>query len=167
MTFDLVPRDARRSSWSGCASTPAATPRSWPSTTPGRVVGFGSLSPYKERPAYSPTVEDSVYVHRDRRGSGIGRLLLAELVRLAQTYGYHSMSRASSAATTRRSACTRPHGFELVGVEREVGRKLGRWLDVVLMQKMLVDLRMLIARTGSSSTRTPLGMVGPGGFEPP
>ena len=57
----------------------------------GAVVGFGSLSPWRPRPAYSPTVEDSVYVHHDRRGEGIGRLLLEELVRLAEAHGFHSI----------------------------------------------------------------------------
>jgi L-amino acid N-acyltransferase len=103
----------------------------------GVLMGFGSLSPYKERPAYFPTVEDSVYVHRERRGSGVGRKLLAELIRLAQTYGYHSVVARIVGGHDASISMHAAHGFELVGVEREVGRKLGRWLDVVLMQKML------------------------------
>jgi phosphinothricin acetyltransferase len=101
------------------------------------LVGFGSLSPYRSRPAYRPTVEDSVYVHRDHRGTGVGRVLLAELVRLAQTYGYHSMMARIVGGHDASIKLHAVHGFELVGVEREVGRKLGRWLDVVLMQRML------------------------------
>jgi phosphinothricin acetyltransferase len=100
-------------------------------------VGFGSLTPYKERPAYSPTVEDSVYVDRGRRGSGVGRVLLAELVRLAEQYGYHSVVARIVGGHDASINLHAAHGFELVGVEREVGRKLGKWLDVVVMQKML------------------------------
>src|SRR5712691_3086687 len=53
-----------------------------------KVLGFGSLSPFHPRPAYAPTVEDSVYVRRDRRGGGVGRALLEELVRLATAHGF-------------------------------------------------------------------------------
>lgn len=101
------------------------------------VVGFGSLSPYKDRPAYSTTVEDSVYVRRDRQGEGIGKLLLGELVAVATLHGFHSvMARIVGG----HDASIRLHavlGFEIVGTEREVGRKFGRWLDVVVMQRLL------------------------------
>ena len=103
------------------------------------VVGFGSLSPYKERPAYFTTVEDSVYVREDHRGTGVGRQLLAELVRLAQQYGYHSVIARIVGGHDASIALHRRCGFEIVGTEREVGRKLGRWLDVVVMQHMLRD----------------------------
>jgi phosphinothricin acetyltransferase len=103
----------------------------------GTVAGFGSLSAFKERAAYAPTVEDSVYVHRERRGAGIGRLLLEELVRLATAHGFHSvMARivgGHEASIALHQAC----GFTVVGTEREVGRKFGQWLDVVEMQKLL------------------------------
>ncbi len=103
----------------------------------GAVVGFGSLSPYRERPAYFTTVEDSVYVTGDQRGQGIGHLLLTELIALAATYGYHStiarIVGGHDASITLHRRC----GFDIVGTEREVGRKLGRWLDVTVMQRML------------------------------
>ncbi len=136
VTFDLVPRDLdAQLAWqvehSGGHPAVVAVDHS------GTLVGFGSLSPYRSRPAYRPTVEDSVYVHRDHRGTGVGRVLLAELVRLAQTYGYHSMMARIVGGHDASIKLHAVHGFELVGVEREVGRKLGRWLDVVLMQRML------------------------------
>jgi phosphinothricin acetyltransferase len=103
----------------------------------GAVAGFGSLSPYRSRPAYSTTVEDSVYVHHEHRGKGVGRLVLAELVRLAGVHGFHAvMARivgGHEASIALHTGC----GFELVGVEREVGRKFGKWLDVALMQRLL------------------------------
>ena len=103
----------------------------------GTVVGFGSLSPYRSRPAYSTTVEDSIYVHADQRGHGVGRLLLAELVRLGTAHGFHAMIGRivdkNEASIKLHVAC----GFMLVGIEREVGRKFGRWLDVAVMQRML------------------------------
>jgi len=101
------------------------------------VVGFASLTAYRPRPAYSTTVEDSIYVHRNVRGQGVGRLLLTELVVLARENGFHSVIGRivgdHDASIALHAAC----GFEPVGREREVGRKFNRWLDVVLMQKML------------------------------
>ena len=109
----------------------------WRDDGTGAACGFGSLSPYKERPAYATTVEDSVYVRRDQQGRGVGRLLLAELVGLATAHGFHSvMARivgGHDASIALHPAC----GFEIVGTEREVGRKFRRWLDVVVMQKLL------------------------------
>ena len=101
------------------------------------VVGFGSISPWRPRPAYAPSVEDSVYVHEDWRGRGVGRLLLDELVRLAGAHGFHSMFARIVGGHETSIALHARCGFEAAGVEREVGRKFGKWLDVVLMQRML------------------------------
>jgi L-amino acid N-acyltransferase len=136
VTFDLVPRTLdEQVDWIDAHS--GAHPAVVAADDAGEVVGFGSLSPFKERPAYSPTVEDSVYVCRDRRGQGIGRLLLDRLLHLAVDHGFHSvMARIvgnHEASIALHVACA----FELVGTEREVGRKFGRWLDVVEMQRML------------------------------
>lgn len=103
----------------------------------GRVAGFGSLSPYRSRPAYRTTVEDSIYVHSEARGQGVGRSVLIELGTLAQAHGFHAiMARivgGHEASIKLHEAC----GFELVGTERQVGRKFGRWLDVALMQRLI------------------------------
>ena len=103
----------------------------------GEIVGFGSLSPFRARPAYATTVEDSVYLREGHLGAGIGRRLLEELIRLAAAHGFHAViarvTGESEASIGLHAAC----GFELVGTEREVGRKFGRWLDVVEMQRML------------------------------
>ena len=103
----------------------------------GELCGFGSLSPYKERPAYSTTVEDSVYVHRDHQGLGVGRLLLGELVDLATTHGFHTVVARIVAGHTASIGLHSRLGFEVVGHEREVGRKFGKWLDVITMQRLL------------------------------
>lgn len=101
------------------------------------VLGFGVLSPYRDRPAYATTVEDSVYVDRHRRGQGVGRALLEELLRLAAAQGFHTVIARISGHN---DASIRLHercGFTVVGVEREVGRKHRQWLDVVELQRML------------------------------
>jgi L-amino acid N-acyltransferase len=101
------------------------------------IVGFGSLSPFRARPAYATTVENSVYLDPGYQRRGIGRMLLEELIRLAQAHGFHSViariTGDNDASITLHAAC----GFELVGTEREVGRKFGRWLDVVEMQRLV------------------------------
>jgi len=136
VTFDLVPRSLEdQREWlrarSGAHAVLVAVDGD------DDVVGFGSLSAYKDRAAYSTTVEDSVYVRRDRQGEGVGRLLLGELLAVATAHGFHAvMARIVGG----HDASIRLHaglGFEIVGTEREVGRKFGRWLDVVVMQRLL------------------------------
>ena len=135
-TLDLVPRDdAAQSRWmeehaGAYAAVVAVAPD-------GAVAGFASLSPYRTRPGYSTTVEDSVYVDAAHRGAGVGRLLLSELVRVAQASGFHAVMARITAPQEPSLALHRSCGFALVGIEREVGRKFGRWLDVALMQRLL------------------------------
>jgi phosphinothricin acetyltransferase len=136
VTFDLVPRtleDQRR--W--LASHTGAHAALVAEDDDGRVAGFGSLSPYRDRPAYRTTVEDSVYVRRDRHGTGVGRLLLAALVDAATASGFHAVIGRIVGGHEASIALHRGQGFEVIGTEREVGRKFGRWLDVVLMERLL------------------------------
>jgi L-amino acid N-acyltransferase len=101
------------------------------------VLGFGSLSVYRDRPAYATTVENSVYVEEGRRGSGVGRLLMEELINLATRHGFHTViariGEANEASINLHQAC----GFRMVGVEQEVGRKFNHWLDVAVLQRLL------------------------------
>lgn len=135
VTFDMVPRSLEEQrAWqterSGARAVIVAV-------TNGTVLGFGSLSPWRDRPAYATTVEDSVYVHREHQGEGIGRALLAELVATATAHGFHAcMARivgGHAASIALHAACD----FDVVGTEREVGRKFNQWLDVVVMERLL------------------------------
>jgi L-amino acid N-acyltransferase YncA len=136
-TFDLVPRTLEaQQEWladrSGAfAAIVGVEPQS------RQVVGFASLSPYKERAAYRTTVEDSIYVHRDFGGLGIGKTLLRHLIGVARESGFHTIIARIEASSTASRALHAACGFELVGIEREVGRKFHRWLDVAVMQRML------------------------------
>ena len=103
----------------------------------GTVLGFGSLSRFRDRAAYAPTVEDTVYVDPAHHGKGVGRALLEELVSLAEAHGFHSLIARIVGHNEASIGVHRACGFELVGTEREVGRKFGQWLDVVEMQRVL------------------------------
>lgn len=136
VTFDLVERTLEdQQAWlvarSGAHTTLVAVEGS------GSIAGFAALSPYRDRPAYRTTVEDSVYVSRDHQGQGVGRLLLSELVEAAAVSGFHAMMARIVGDHAASIALHRGQGFAIVGTEREVGRKFNHWLDVVVMQRLL------------------------------
>jgi L-amino acid N-acyltransferase YncA len=135
VTFDLVPRTLEEQrAWIEARDGSHAA---LVAELDGVIVGFGSLSPYRDRPAYAPTVEDSVYVDPDRQGAGVGKALLGGLVDTARDHGFHSLMARIVGGHDASIALHLGAGFAVVGTEREVGRKLGRWLDVVLLQRLL------------------------------
>lgn len=136
VTFDLVPRTLEsQQAWindrSGARFVLVAV------DDQDTVHGFAATSPYRDRAAYSTTVEDSVYIDEDSQGHGVGRLLLDSLVDTARAHGFHSMIARIVSGHEPSIALHSSCGFEIIGHEREVGRKFGRWLDVIIMQKLL------------------------------
>ncbi len=104
----------------------------------GSVVGFAGVSPHRTRPAYRTSVEDSIYLHTDAQGKGVGTALLSALLDAAGAAGYHAVfARCVSGGADASIALHKKLGFFEVGVEREVGRKFGRWHDVVVLQKLI------------------------------
>jgi phosphinothricin acetyltransferase len=104
----------------------------------GRVAGFAYASPYRSRPAYRFTLEDSIYVHPDFSRRGVGRALLEALVRRCEAIGCRNLvavigDSANAASIGLHSAL----GFREAGVLRSIGFKHGRWVDSVLMQRAL------------------------------
>ena len=136
VTFDITPRSlADQQLW--IAEHSGGHPANVAVGDDETLLGFASLSPFKPRAAYAPTVEDSVYVHRNARGRGVGEVLLREILRLGTDHGFHSAVARIVGGHEASIALHRNCGFEEIGCEREVGRKFGRWLDVVLMQRLL------------------------------
>jgi len=102
-----------------------------------RLLGFASYGPFRAFPAYKYTVEHSVYVHRDHRGCGIGRVLLHAIVDAADSAGFHAMVGAIDADNAGSIALHESLGFVRVGTLPQVGFKFGRWLDLALLQRTL------------------------------
>lgn len=103
----------------------------------GTVVGWASLNRFNPRPAYDLVADFSVYIERASRGTGVGRQLLDRLVDLARAHGYHKMVLAALALNRAGLALYTRSGFTRVGVYREHGQIDGRWVDVVIMEKLL------------------------------
>jgi phosphinothricin acetyltransferase len=103
----------------------------------GLVVGWGSLSKFRDRAAYSPSVEASVYIHHDFHRRGLGRLLLTDLIQRARAAGFHTLIGGASADQAASIALQEHLGFFRVACFKEVGYKFGQRLDVVFMQLML------------------------------
>ena len=137
-TFDLVPRtiEAQRE-WiatrSGAFTVIVAEDAS------AGVVGFAALSTYRDRAGYRTTVENSVYVSREHRCRGVGRMLLSALLDSARSSGFHTVIARVESQSFGSLALHRSLGFVEVGIERQVGRKFGRWLDSVIMQNFLSE----------------------------
>ena len=105
----------------------------------GDVVGYAYASSYRSRPAYSHTVENSVYVARDKHRQGFGRSLLAELIHQCRDLGKRQMIAIIGDSRHDASICLHENaGFRHVGTLEQVGWKLDRWIDSVVMQRSLV-----------------------------
>ena len=104
----------------------------------GAVAGYAYAGPYRARPAYRFSVENSIYIAPDMHRRGIGRVLLERLIAECETRGYRLMIAViGDSAQTPSIALHRAAGFALVGALEGVGYKFDRWLDTVLMQRPL------------------------------
>ena len=107
----------------------------------GTLSGYAYCGPYRARPAYRHTVENSVYVAHDMHRRGVGRVLLAALIEASAATGFRQMI-AVIGDSPKQAASISLHeaaGFRHVGILQDVGFKHGRWLDSVLMQRELGD----------------------------
>jgi L-amino acid N-acyltransferase YncA len=106
----------------------------------GRVLGFAYCQWFKPRPAYRFSAEDSIYLHPDAAGKGLGRLLLARLADEAQACGIRKLIAViGDSANAGSIGVHRTLGFTPAGQFKSCGWKFGRWLDIVLMEKSLGD----------------------------
>jgi phosphinothricin acetyltransferase len=103
----------------------------------GEVVAWGSLNPFNPRAAYDHVVDFSIYVERASRGHGVGDMLIGALESRANALGYHKMVLAAFPTNAASMRLNQRHHFTTVGVYHEQGRLDGKWVDVILMEKIL------------------------------
>jgi len=103
----------------------------------GSLAGFASWGAFRAFPAYKYTVEHSVYVHRDHRRRGLGKLLIGELIQRARSANVHVMVGCIDAANAASIDLHRRLGFVHCGTFEQVGFKFGKWLDAAFYQLKL------------------------------
>ena len=104
----------------------------------GEVAGYAYAGPYRARPGYRFTCENSIYIRRGLEGRGIGKALLAPLIAGCEAMGMRQMIAVIGDSANRASInLHKSLGFEMAGNLRSVGFKFGRWIDSVLMQRAL------------------------------
>ncbi len=108
----------------------------------GEIVGWASLSPWRERSGYRYSVEFSIYLRPESRHRGLGRELLGDLIGRAETLGYHSLIGGVSSDQAESIRLQERFGFTRAAHLREVGFKFGRWLDVIYFQRLLGAARL-------------------------
>ena len=103
----------------------------------GTLLGFSTYGQFRVQPAYKYTLEHSVYVRSDKRGDGLGKILLHEIVKKAEEQNYHLLVGVIDASNTVSRKLHENAGFILTGILKESGYKFGEWLDVALYQLTL------------------------------
>lgn len=132
-TFDTVPPSLAetRARIAGCDA------QGWPflvAEIGGVLVGYAYAAQFRDRPAYAFACEDSIYIHPDHVGQGVGKALLAALLTAAEAAGFRQMIAVVGGDEPASIALHASLGFRHTGRMRSVGRKFGRWLDTVYMQ---------------------------------
>jgi phosphinothricin acetyltransferase len=104
----------------------------------GRLLGFAYAGPFRPRPGYRFTAEDSVYVAPDAIGAGVGRAVLSSVIEACEAFGLRQLVAVIGDSGNAASiGLHRALGFQPSGVGRSLGFKHGRWVDIVWMQKSL------------------------------
>ena len=105
--------------------------------TDSGVQGWGVVKRYSDRHGYRVTCETSIYLRRSATGKGLGKLLQAGLMERARGFGYHHIVAKIWASNSGSIRFHQSFGYELVGVQKEVGFLDGKWLDVAILQCLL------------------------------
>lgn len=103
----------------------------------GQVVGWGSLNVYNPRKAYDFVADFSIYVERAWRGKAVGSAVLSRLIELAKERGFHKLVLSAFPHNAAGMALYRRFGFREVGIFKEQGQLDGKWVDTIVMEKLL------------------------------
>ncbi|MCA9860637.1 MAG: N-acetyltransferase [Thermomicrobiales bacterium] len=109
----------------------------------GIVVAWGSLNVFNPRPAYQWVADFSVYVHRKQRGLGLGGRMLDHLIAEAGRLGFHKLVLAAFPFNDGGMRLYQSRGFRTVGIYHEQGQLDGRWVDTIVMERLLNDTEPL------------------------
>jgi L-amino acid N-acyltransferase YncA len=136
-TFELIPPDLAEMTRRFEALTGGGFPY-LVALLDGAICGYAYAGPYRPRPAYRFTVENSVYLAPAAQRRGVGTALLRELITDCEARGFRQMIAViGDSANAGSIGVHRKTGFDLIGTHRNVGLKFGRWLDTVMMQRAL------------------------------
>lgn len=139
-SFELVPPDQAEMARRRAGLVERGLPWLVAEAEDGAILGYAYAGPYRSRPAYDWTLEDSIYVAEAARGQGIGKALLNAVLDHSIALGYRQMIAViGDSANTGSIALHRACGFQPVGTLTAVGWKFGRWIDSVMMQRPLGD----------------------------
>lgn len=105
----------------------------------GSFAGFASYGPFRSGPGYTHTAEVNIYLETRAQGLGLGRDLLSALESVARDHAIRVLVAAISSANPGAARFHAACGFAQAGVIKEAGRKWDQWLDLILMEKRLVD----------------------------
>jgi len=100
-------------------------------------IGWASLNPFNTRDAYRFVADISVYVERGWRGKGVGRVLLEKLTELGRAHGFHKLVLSAFPGNAGGMALYARSGFRTVGIYHEQGQLDGKWVDTIVMEKLL------------------------------
>jgi len=104
---------------------------------PSGPVGWASLNVFNARESYRFVADISVYVERGWRGKGVGRVLLEKLTELGRTHGFHKLVLSAFPGNAGGMALYAKSGFRTVGIYHEQGQLDGKWVDTIVMEKLL------------------------------
>ena len=136
-TFELIPPDLAEMTRRFGALVDGGFPY-FAAAVDGRVIGYAYAGPYRPRPAYRFTVENSVYLQPAIHRRGIGLQLLERLIEECERRGYRQMIAViGDSANAGSIGVHTKTGFQMIGTHPHVGFKFGRWLDTVMMQRAL------------------------------
>jgi phosphinothricin acetyltransferase len=101
----------------------------------GEVAGWAALSPVSDRCVYGGVAENSIYIHPDNRGRGVGRALLAELITSSETAGIWTVQTGIFPENTASLALHERVGFRIIGTRQRIGQLNGIWQDILLLER--------------------------------
>lgn len=103
----------------------------------GELLGFGSFGAFRSWPAYKYTVEHSLYIRKDNRGNGLGKIILSEIIKNAKSQDYHCLVAGIDSTNIVSIRLHESYGFEYCGIIKDAGYKFSNWLDLSFYQLIL------------------------------